>query len=425
MPHSRSRSQDDVRPVGATLLETEDRRRGLRPYLLPAGVFLVGAAISTVMFIAHNVRSTERARLAFERRATEVVAGGLEMGLDLPLEVLRSLPALFEASVDVSREEFRAFTRGALERYPGIYALEWLPRVPAEERAAHEAAARRDGLTGFQFTEIGDEGAMVRADVRSYYLPIYYMEPPNPIALGFDVASEAERLEPALRAVEAGGTVASPRIHLVEDDPSVYSIAVFHPVYRRGTPTETPAGRQEPWRGVTAEVFRVAPMVERALRALDTDGLSLVLRDEDAPAEMRRLYESVPDSAGDGMAEGLSQTIRFPFADRTWSLSILASPSYAGADSASWVVLAAGLLLSALVAVGLGASRTIVRLRRQMRAALKLGQYTLTERVGQGAMGVVYKASHAMLRRPTAIKLLPPGEGGAARLWRASSARCR
>lgn len=68
-----------------------------------------------------------------------------------------------------------------------------------------------------------------------------------------------------------------------------------------------------------------------------------------------------------------------------------------------------GLLFVATVAI-LGFSLIVGRMRREAQKAAieaqQLGQYRLEEKLGSGAMGTVYKGHHAMMRRPTAIKLL-------------------
>ena len=65
-------------------------------------------------------------------------------------------------------------------------------------------------------------------------------------------------------------------------------------------------------------------------------------------------------------------------------------------------------LLAAAAVLTWFASRTITSLRQEVHEQSQLGQYTLETRIGEGGMGAVYRARHALLRRPTAVKVLKP-----------------
>lgn len=51
---------------------------------------------------------------------------------------------------------------------------------------------------------------------------------------------------------------------------------------------------------------------------------------------------------------------------------------------------------------------SIKRLQNKIDSIEQLGQYSLIKKIGEGGMGKVYQARHALLKRPTAVKFLKP-----------------
>lgn len=70
----------------------------------------------------------------------------------------------------------------------------------------------------------------------------------------------------------------------------------------------------------------------------------------------------------------------------------------------SFSVIAGFIVLSLIAALTSGVS--LARLRRQFGRLQRLGSYTLERELSEGGMATIYLARHALLKRPTAVKVL-------------------
>ena len=121
----------------------------------------------------------------------------------------------------------------------------------------------------------------------------------------------------------------------------------------------------------------------------------------------------IPSTARRSFLLGLAASVAPTVTTYLYEVARTPSPSLARLHTAYatlWCLTAA--------TVAAVASRIIFGLRQEVREARQLGQYTLVEKIGEGGMGAVYRASHAMLRRPTAVKLLPLDKAGRGNLER-------
>jgi serine/threonine protein kinase len=401
--NSGSRSPDRSR-LWSLRLTTDGAGRRL---ITALAIVAVGGILTSVIFVGVRRQDDARVRAGFEQDARELAAG-VRRGFSFPLEVFLTLPAFYEASEFVSPDEFRLFVTGALERHPHIYAFQWLPIVPGAERAAWEARAVESGLTDFFFRDLDPQGGITPAPDRSEYVPIFYEQPPHPPALGLDLAANALQVAALTRARRENRPAASEPFTLLEAPDSGLCVSVYAPIH--GSPPGSPpqSGSPRPVVGFVRVILRVQAVMDTVLADVAHEDIDIALTTGAGATAINLLFENTDGAAADiRSTSGMSWQEEIPFMDQTWHLRIAPEPDSARfTPDSRWMLLAGGYGLSLVLGFALMAITTIRRLNRNVEAAMKLGQYTLVEKIGEGGMGQVYRARHALLKRPTAIKLL-------------------
>ena len=306
--------------------------------VLAAGVALTLAGFFFTREAYH--RQVEAQFQAAARDRAESVVQGFQQGFD-DIAVLR---AFFEASDDVSRADFDAFTAPILARHGYIQALQWLPEVRPGNRAVLEAEARK-AHPDFRFFTRDAEGRTREMPAGATFHGVCFVAPfrGNEVTLGFAAENLATRQETLARALRTGDLAATGRVRLIQESGNQAGLLVMDPVQV--------AGRS---RGVVQGVFRMGDLVQKSLAFLEPQGLTLRLIDASAPAAEALLHEepSPLPAAGRPHQDGLHLVRAFQLAGRAWRVEVVPAGGHFALDvpGRAWVVLLGGLAFSALLA---------------------------------------------------------------------------
>lgn len=386
------------------------RLPGVRQLWPGLTIVCVGVAVSVWVGGVVADAEAERGRARFGEQARDV-AEVIERALLGPVEVSESMRALFKAVPAVQFETFERFARVVLERHRVISALEWAPLVRGDNREAFEAEMRAQGVVDFRLMEPSASGDLVGAEKRSVYLPLAYIVPPEGLSPGLDLFSEFSRRQRSEMIRDSGTLTATGRFRLLEDPPNAFVIALYMPIY--DAPTEaldTVERRRTHFVGLAISILRLSSLVDRVVnddQRLSTFSVRLLDVSNPDPASQLLYERAQPTPGGDGAQ--VTHTTQITFAGRRWELELTGqAPTQDGGFESSWWVRVSGLALSLLLGGIATTGGVIVQLRAQVEAANTLGQYKLIRELGRGGIGRVYLATHAMLRRPTAVKVLRP-----------------
>jgi len=384
-------------------------------YLPLALTVSIGVAMSFLLFGLMRNWETRRIEVDFHEASADR-SSIIGHNVRTRLNSVHALGALYDASEEVSREEFRIFVASNVMNESGAEVLQWVPRVMAADREEFEAAARREGMADFQIVEWSGQGNIVPAARRKQYFPIHFsrnLSGPHRAhrdRQGFDLASDPIYTESLRRACDSGRLTATGRIPLAGQTPERFGIAGVLPIYRRDLPSDTVTSRRENLTGFVVGVFRMINIVKSGLVPMDPRGVDVTILDESAAQGQRFLCHYSSRLAGDAPPRHdanpkpeWTHVAELDVAGRRWSSQCTPVPMFLAARRTwrSWEMLASGLiltqLLAALVFVGTGRKERIEELIQQRTSQLRQSEERFRKMTGATQDAIVMMDSQGRI----------------------------
>lgn len=378
-------------------------------YVPIAVVTLAGIIVSWNAYREVNDWERQRVLQEFHFAASDRILM-VQRELELALGVVRDIGSFFDASSRIGRREYRKYVGPALNRYKSIVALEWIPRVTEEERAAFETNARRS-FARFRMTEPGPNNDLVDVMPRSVHFPVLYVQPyqENKERLGLDLAADPDTKLKLLQTSDAGIMQLSSRIPLAAAGEEEFGFQAWLPLFESGDAVgdeteveeelaeETVGQGGKRLRGFAAGVFHIGSIVESALANLSPSGIDIVIYDVSGDAEKSFLYRhesrkrtgSSDDAiTGKSTADNRAFVQTISLANRQWEVVCNPLPRYFQLDTRSgWAVLAGGWAFTILLAIYLSTlvdrAAKIKRLVTERTLQLTLANAALNKEVAE------------------------------------------
>ncbi len=311
------------------------------------GAILV-VGIGLTLFAAERRASLQAtARTTELRRESEEIVASLQTSIRACEHEVRLLAAFLSEPDQRERRRFQGFAETSLRRCPQVEALEWVPRVYRENREFYERAAREQGLGDFAISERDVNGQLTPARIREEHFPIYLVEPMerNRSALGFDLGSNAIRLEALRTACDRGRITASRRIQLLRGERGNAGILLLAPVYDDTEKSHTVEQRRSSLAGYAIAVLQADSLVDRALSGLRKDNIDTRVFDATGLEDVMLFGAAAPAS------EGLPVSRTIEVADRGWRIACTSRTPPPSLMTASLGAIALGIALTIALSV--------------------------------------------------------------------------
>ena len=255
----------------------------------------------------------------------------------------------FSSSSAISRVDFHNFVAHTLNKKPGINGFSWNPIISNEERDQFEKNIQSEGFTDFNITERDNKGLLITATKRNKYIAVKYIEPMagNKKALGFDVASNAERRAALFQATQSGQIIATERITLVQEKGNRAGFLLFQPVYKGGRHA-TIKEHEENLMGFAVGIFRVDDIVNAVLKDNYQDKI-IVSIDDVTGGNTTHLYGPEETELFDNALFKMTDTLEI--GGRQWKVNYWATPTFLTNHRSwqAWAVLTVGLLFTSIL----------------------------------------------------------------------------